>query len=226
MLLEQKPGRTRDVTETIVLLHGLGRTTISMLPLAAAARLRGFDVVPWGYRSRTFTIAEHAERLHADLEARSGRFERLHFVTHSLGGIIVRQMLANHPIVNCGRTVMLAPPNRGSEVVDRLRPFRFAHRILGRSGLELGTEETSTPNTLPPVGNETGVIAGSRQNNVIFSSWIGAPNDGKVAITRAAVEGMRDFLVLPHSHTFILWAPDTIRQTLYFLEHGKFDTAA
>jgi triacylglycerol lipase len=213
------------MSESIVLLHGLGRTGASMIPLAIAARLRGYSAVIFNYRSRSRSIAEHAVRLERVVRKAAASSDRVHFVTHSLGGIIVRQMMATAPFDRCGRVVMLGPPNRGSEVVDMLRAHCMTHPFLGKSGLELGTDDESTPNSLPPVAIETGVIAGTRSNNRVFSGWIGAPNDGKVAVHRAGVDGMRDLLVLARTHTFMIWSPDAIRQALHFIAHGAFAAA-
>ncbi|MDQ3282253.1 MAG: alpha/beta fold hydrolase [Acidobacteriota bacterium] len=208
------------MSETVILLHGLGRTPASMVPLAIAARRRGYDVINWHYRSRTRTIGENAEALARALVPRVASASRVHFVTHSLGGIIVRQFLAKHSLPNLGRVVMLAPPNGGSEVADVmqrwLRPVKAVQ--------ELGTGAASVPRALPRVDYAVGVIAGSRSHIPLFSHWMDdAPNDGVVAVERTRVDGMHDFLVLHRTHTFLPWAPDAIAQAMHFLERGRFN---
>jgi pimeloyl-ACP methyl ester carboxylesterase len=192
------------------------------LALAVAARSRGYRVINWHYRSTRMTIAEAAEAFGRAMAPRLASARRVHFVTHSLGGIILRRFLAEHPLPNAGRVVMLAPPNRGSEVADVLQQCAFLPRFVAPLR-ELGTGDGSVPCALPAASFELGVIAGSRSHIPLFARWMnGVPNDGVVAVERTRVEGMRDFLVLRRTHTTLPWAPDAIRATLVFLERGRF----
>ncbi len=148
--------------------------------------------------------------------------EQIHFVTHSLGGILVRYYLAHHELPNIGRVVMLSPPNQGSEVVDKLRNVPGFRLLNGPAGEQLGTDRESLPLQLPGVDFEVGVITGDRTINFINSLLIPGKDDGKVSVERAKLDGMSDFLVTHHTHPFIMRAKDVIRQTLFFLEHGRF----
>ena len=217
-----------DTAPIVILLHGLGRTSRSMQPIASAAGAHGYRVVNLGYRSRTAGIQALAERVAHEVNTvdTSARF---HFVTHSLGGILLRVAVAAGLLrpERIDRVVMLAPPNKGSEVAD-LMSSRAALRTLfqhvsGPAGSELGTGAGDIIARLPAVNFHLGVIAGSRSLNPVFSAVIDGANDGKVGVARAAVDGMHDFLVVPHSHTFLMRAPAVIRQTLHFLEHGSFE---
>jgi triacylglycerol lipase len=207
------------MNETIVLLHGLGRTHASMLPLAIAARRRGYRVINWRYRSNTRTIGENAEVFAKNVVPRLASSERVHFVTHSLGGIIVRRYLASHTLPNLGRVVMLAPPNGGSEVADVLQDWLTPVKPLR----ELGTGVGSVPRALPGADFAVGVIAGSRSHIPLFSRWMhDVPNDGVVSVEATKLAGMRDFVVLHRTHTFLPWAPDAIRQVFGFIAAGCF----
>ena len=210
--------------ETVVLLHGLARTARSMLPMKRALESAGYEVINIGYPSTRHPIEELSRRaitaLVRSLEGRKP--SRLHFVTHSMGGILLRQHLHRHPLPNLGRVVMLAPPNQGSEVVDRLGGLRLFHWINGPAGQQLGTDETSLPRRLGPVNFELGVIIGNRSFNPLLSRLIPGANDGKVSLDSARVEGMRDYLVLPATHTFIMRNPRAIHETIQFLRHGRF----
>ena len=209
--------------DTIVFLHGLGRTWLSMSWLAVQARRRGYTVVNHGYRSRRHAIEEHAEQLRILVRALHCH-GRIHFITHSLGGIVVRAMLADRAArPEClGRVVMLSPPNQGSELADFLAGNPVFHAVLGPAAGELGTAATSTPNRLGPVDFDVGVITGDRALLPWSSRIFPGPGDGKVTVERAQVSGMRDFLVVRRSHSFIMYAPDVAAAAFHFLEHGRF----
>ncbi len=208
---------------TVVLLHGLGRTPLSMTAMAVAARRRGYRVINWPYASKRLSIAGNADAFVRDVVPRLRDATRVHFITHSLGGIIVRRVLATQRLPNLGRVVMLAPPNRGSEVADVLQASTLLARIQPLR--ELGTGAGSVPLELPAASFPVGVIAGSRSHIPLFARWMkSVPNDGVVAVDRTKLAGMTDFVVLPRTHTFLPWSPDAIRQAFEFIEEGRFET--
>jgi triacylglycerol lipase len=209
--------------DVVVLLHGLGRTPLSMLALSYAARRRGYRVVNWHYRSTRATIAEHAEAFAREVVPRLAGARRVHFATHSLGGIIVRRFLASYALANLGRVVMLAPPNGGSEVADVLRRSRLIAHFV-KPARELGTD--GVPASLPVATFPLGVIAGSKSHIPLFDRWMDrVPNDGVVAVSRTRLEGMTDFLVLRRTHTSLPWAPEAIAATFRFFEEGRLTSS-
>lgn len=207
-----------------MLLHGLGRTPRSMRVMQAALEQSGYVVASIGYPSRHFPVEQLAqEAIGRGLAAcRQQGAGRIHFVTHSLGGILVRYHLANHEVPDLGRVVMLAPPNQGSEVVDVLSHVPGYALITGPAGVQLGTSPTSVPNALGPVTFELGVIAGTRSLNPVFSMMLRGENDGTVSVARTHVDGMADFVKVGASHTFIMRSKVAIRQVLAFLKGGSF----
>ena len=213
--------------DLVVVLHGMGRTKLSMSWLAGRLEQQGYDVLNFSYPSTRSSVANSTAHLHRELQTQLTECAgKVHFVTHSLGGIVVRAYLKQHPPANLGRVVMLSPPNQGSEVVDKLRD-NFLYRLAtGPAGQELGTEKTSTPNALGEVNFPLGVITGDRSFNPLFSSWLSGPDDGKVSVHRAKVSGMADFLVVPHSHSFIMRSSTVMQQVAHFLAHGKFNSPA
>ena len=228
--VEGPPRTSPAVGDCVVLLHGLGRTHRSMDGMAEALRAAGYATVNIDYPSREGPIEDLAPRAVgagiADCERLDAR--RIHFVTHSMGGILVRFHLAQHGPPRLGRVVMLAPPNQGSEVADALRQEPWYAWYNGPAGQQLGTGQGSVPQGLGPVDFPLGVITGDRV--AFFDQWLAdqipGPNDGKVSVARARVQGMRDFLVLPYAHSFIMREPEVIEQTVQFLGHREFGRQA
>lgn len=211
--------------ECVVLLHGLGRTERSMKKMEASLREKGYLTWNGGYPSTEYDIKTLADMtLPAALRyCLENRASKIHFVTHSLGGILVRQYLSEHHLPDPGRIVMLGPPNKGSEVADKLKLF-FPYRwLMGPAGQEIGTDPHSLPNRLPPIHTELGIIAGSKTSDPWFSPMIPGEDDGKVSVERTKLDGMTDFLVVEFGHTFMMSKPEVIRQTVFFLQNGRFD---
>ena len=212
--------------ESVIILHGLGRTAISMAWMERALKKAGFATINKSYAFRRGPISQLAEEIiEPRLEqARANGAERVHFVTHSLGGILLRQYDEHNKMQDGSRAVMIAPPNQGSELVDYFRELPPLHWFCGPAFGELSTDVNSIPNILGPIDLETGVIAGERNLFPGFARHFEGPSDGIVAIERTKVSGMADWTIVPHSHTFIMNAPDTIRQTLCFLKEGRFES--
>jgi triacylglycerol lipase len=213
--------------QAVVLLHGLGRSPRSMRPVARALTTHGYLVFNLGYRSRSAKIRTLAESVARDV-ATIPSSRTLHFVTHSLGGVLLRVAVAygNIPLARIGRVVMLGPPNGGSQIADvfnRGGILRNLYRaVMGPAGLELGVDSAGVIGTLPPLQFETGIIAGSRSVNPLLSLVLPGPNDGKVCVAQATAPGMRDFIVVPRSHPFLMRADVVLTQTIAFLETGAF----
>lgn len=215
----------RATADTVVLLHGLARSARSMRPMARALTAAGYRVCNLDYPSRRFAIEvlANAYVLPAIRACSSDSTRPLHFVTHSLGGILVRQLAVSAPELRLGRVVMLGPPNGGSEVVDKLGGLGLFSWLNGPAGAQLGTDPHLPPTALGPARFELGVIAGTRSINWVLSSLIPGRDDGKVSLDHARLAGMRDFLVVPVSHPFVMSNRTVIRQTLSFLAHGAFE---
>jgi len=209
---------------SVVLLHGLGRTSRSMQPMGEALEGAGFEVANIAYPSTDHPFDALVEIVGTKLEACClDGSAPVNFVTHSMGGIILRAYVEKKGASRIGRVVMLSPPNRGSQLVDELRELFLFQWIAGPAGLELGTDSGSVPSRLGAVSFELGVITGDSTFNPFYSWLIPGEDDGKVSVERAKVNGMADFMVLPHSHSFIMNSDEVIKQTIYFLGHGRFD---
>jgi pimeloyl-ACP methyl ester carboxylesterase len=210
--------------ECVVLLHGLARTADSMADMEVALRDAGFAVANVDYPSRHHPVATLAQSAVAQGLKRCEEQgdHRPHFVTHSLGGILVRYYYAHHPERRPERVVMLGPPNRGSQVVDEIGDFPGFAFWNGPAGNQLGTGPDSVPLALPPVDFELGIIAGTQSINLILSTFLPNPDDGKVSVANARVEGMKACIAMPVTHPFMMGDEAVIRQTLHFLRTGRF----
>lgn len=214
--------------ETVIVVHGLGRTPASMAILVERLEDAGFRVLNFGYPSTEEPIESLVARLRSRVEACcAASMDHVHFVTHSMGGILVRVYLAEHSPDHLGRVVMLAPPNQGSEVADFVTDLAaespVLSGILGPSGARLGTDSTGIARELGPANFEVGIITGNRSMNPINSMLIPGPDDGKVGVDRARLQGADAFLVVEATHTFIMNHRGVADQTIHFLREGRFD---
>jgi triacylglycerol lipase len=212
--------------EYVILLHGLCRSGRSMIRMGQSLSLAGYKVLNMEYPSRSASIEKLSDdaigRAVADCQKQGAT--KIDFVTHSLGGILVRSYLARHAIPDLGRVVMLGPPNQGSEVVDKLGSWWLFRKVNGPAGNELGTGPDSTPNKLGPANFSVGIIAGDRSLDWINSlMMIPGPNDGKVSVERTKLAGMTDHIVIHATHPFMMRNRTVIKQTLAFLRNGAFN---
>ncbi len=216
------PAKPRD---TVVLIHGLGRTWRSLLGLRFCLWRAGYKTVSIRYPSRRVSVAAAVDgwlspalkRLRVPAGA------RVHFVTHSLGGILFRAWAAGRdPGFPLGRSVLLVPPNQGSEVLAHLARKRWVRRLLGPVVEELGTDESSTPRRLGAVPPGTGILMGNKPMTPLFRHLLGPESDGIVTVSGGWVDGQADFMIAPADHTFIMWRPQVVRAVVRFLSEGRF----
>ena len=214
-------------SDYVVLLHGLIRSSTAMKRLEWAFEDQGYRVINVNYASTKLSI-EDAAAVTLDEVLREQVQDptvKVHFITHSLGGIILREYLANHQLTNLGRVVMIAPPNHGSELVDKFKSWPFFKFFTGPAGQQLGTDPDSVPQRLGPAHFELGVIAGDSTLNPFYSWVLPGPDDGKVSVASTRLEGMDDFLVVHSSHTYLPWRKQVVQASVQFIAEGQFTVA-
>ncbi|TGG95016.1 hypothetical protein E4656_00885 [Natronospirillum operosum] len=212
-----------DGDEVVILLHGLGRTALSMEDMAFALRDEGFSTCNQGYPSRDETIQNLSSYVASAVQkAREEGKTRIHFVTHSMGGIILRYYLGHSSHAEDGHVVMLAPPNKGSEIVDVLDDIPGFEEFMGPAALQLSTAPDSLPNRLPPIEMPVGVIAGDRSSDPWFAGVFEEDSDGKVSVESTRMVTMTDHRVMSVGHTFMMHSRDVHHEVIHFLQHGHF----
>jgi len=208
--------------ECAILLHGLARSDSSMKTMAVELTNAGYTAINYDYPSTQYSVEKLADDAISEALSLCPDQATVHFVTHSMGGILVRQYLSTQTIENLGRVVMLGPPNKGSEVVDTLHDMPGYELLNGPAGHQLGTDIESIPNKLGPADFELGIIAGTRSINLILSTMLPSTDDGKVTVENTKLDGMKEHIALPVTHPFMMKNKDVIEQVIHFLKSGTF----
>lgn len=211
--------------ECVVLLHGLARSSLSMERMSWFLEENGYAVANIDYPSRDYKIEELATMaIESGLDQCTvmNSTDTVHFVTHSLGGILVRYYFSENEYASLGRVVMLAPPNQGSKAVDELQDWPGFEWFNGPAGYQLGKGEASIPLQLGTPDFEFAVVAGDATIDPVTSAVLDDPDDGRVSVADTRLDGMSDFRLVDASHAFIMQKGDVFELVRAFLENGRF----
>ncbi|WP_245502237.1 esterase/lipase family protein [Bradyrhizobium betae] len=216
------PADTR--CDGVVLLHGIGVGSWTLKKLERTLQRRGFATLNLDYASRKKPLEALAEEIHTPIAAfAEQRDGAIHFVAHSMGGLLARVYISRHRPARLGRVVMLGTPNGGSEVADLLKDFSIYHAAFGPAGLQLTTAQAPVLAALPSPDYAVGIIAGCRTIAPIASAFVlPRPNDGRVSVASAKLADMDDHIVIKASHTGLPRNTTAIEQTIAFLRDGCF----
>jgi pimeloyl-ACP methyl ester carboxylesterase len=208
----------------VILLHGLGRSRLSMRVLARRLRAANYSVLNFGYPSRRKPLDEHAALLDTFLTEQVPTPATIHFVTHSLGAIVTRQYLTNHYAkqtsnpMKLGRAVFLGPPSQGSQLAKKLEHSRLFTVLMGPVLTEVAN--LSLPEHTDKL--EIGIISGGTRSGKGYSPLVAGDNDGIVSVQESRLEGAKDWITIRGIHTLLMYQSAVGDHILHFLEHGKF----
>jgi pimeloyl-ACP methyl ester carboxylesterase len=204
--------------EVVILVHGLWVHGALMALLRRRIARCGYRTLTYSYPSMRFTLTENAERLAR--YCRDIGAARLHFVGHSLGGLVVLRMLERAAELRIGRIVLAGTPCAGSCAARCLVRLPAGRALLGHSLCEwLGCEQP-----LPPSRHDIGVIAGSLGIGLgrLVARELERPNDGVVSVAETRLPQMRDHIVLNVNHSGMLFSRAVVRQICEFIRRGAF----
>lgn len=209
----------------VVVVHGWAWLRDAMRPTVRFLHRQGYHVISVHYDSREeMPEAVVSDRIAPAVAAHCTDPERkIHFVGHSMGCLMIRAYLRDDAPSALGRVVLLAPPNQGIELVDRMKDWGLFCRIFGEPARLLGTAEDGFARRLGPVAYPAGVIMGCEVGLPVLSSMLPGPDDGVVTVESGRLEGMKDFLTVRCMHMTLPGHPVVLRQTVGFLRRGVFD---
>ena len=218
-----EPAASSEVaSDGVVLLHGISRTARSFRKMQTALEGCGYATLNIDYASRRKTLEALAEDIHPAIELfGSGLTGSVHFVCHSMGGLLARVYLTRYRPQRLGRVVMLGTPNGGSEITDRLKHIAAYRAFFGPAGQQLGTKRDAAIEALfPPVDYPVGIIAGDR--SIYPLALLPKPHDGRVSVANTRLDGMADHVVIGTTHPWLVRNSVAIAQTIAFLRDGRF----
>ena len=222
--MNSRPASANATQDGVVLLHGISRTTRSFRKMQAALERCGFATLNQDYASRRKALEALAEDIHPAIQRFADGIDgSVHFVGHSMGGLLARVYIARYRPTRLGRVVMLGTPNSGSEIADRLKHIGAYRAWFGPAGQQLVTQRDATIAAMfPPVDYPVGIIAGNRSVDPIMSAFLPKPHDGRVSVENTRLDGMADHIIVGTSHPWLIRNGRAIEQTITFVRDGSF----
>lgn len=215
-------GLSPDEGEVVILCHGIGRSSKSFSGMASALKAEGYTVVRFEYPSTRLPLEQSCRYLESVIQSLT-RATSIHFVVHSMGGLLVRMLVREFPdTARLGNLVMLGTPNQGAEMADMLKSNYVFRLVYGPAGQQLATDPAGIIAKLPTPTFPFGIIAGGRGDGEGFNPLLKGDDDGTVTVDSCKLEGAADFRVVNRIHSFLMNDPEVIRATISFLKSSRF----
>lgn len=222
--------RTQVNNDLVILAHGLGRSENAMWLLTRRLENSGYAVCTLDYTSigeSVQSVLDATEtQINQCLESIESSQAQIHFVGHSLGGLVIRSYLQNHPELaksdQMGQAVLIGTPNQGSELADHYADS-WLIELGGEVTQSLITGEKSLGAQLGQVDIAFGVIAGTKSMRLTDGVFSG-PNDGLVSVESTKLEKMGDFIEIDVGHSSMRYNEEVATQTIYYLQNGHFQS--
>jgi len=205
----------------VILLHGAIRSSKSLRKMGLELAKDGYTIVPFDYPSTKSEIQASADFLQQVVERLDG-ITRIHFVTHSMGGLVVRSWSGRYGDKRAGRLVMMGVPNLGAKMADHLKANLLFKLLYGQAGQQLGSDPDGFISRLPTPAFEFAVIAGKAGTDRGFNPLVPGDDDGTVAVESTRLPGAADFISVRGGHSFLMFKPAVIEWVRRFLRHGHF----
>jgi len=207
--------------EIIVLLHGLARSNTSMWLLASRLEDAGYYVRRVEYDSLHQNPNEILTEISSQInQCCQKHAQSVHFVGHSLGGLMVRAYLQNNRVDKLGRVVLLGTPNQGTEAADHFSNS-WLMKILGPTAKTLGTDADSFPKSLEAPYYPVGIVAGEHKSQ-LNDPVIPGKDDGLVSVEATKIDTMTDFIIIETGHSRMRYDREVADQTIEFIKNGAF----
>ncbi len=213
---------TASAQECVVLLHGYARSNTCMEPLEIGLTKEGYNVINLSYPTMKYPVEIISrDHIHPHIEKISD-CEKLHFIGHSLGGIVARYYLSQNEVKNLGKVILITTPNQGSRIATEMESNEFLSALLGPAVSDLA-EDSPLLKSLPEPDYEVGVIAATKSINPLTSIFVlQGEDDGTLTVESMRLTSTKHYVAIPSTHTLVLRHPDLLTQIKSFLTAGKF----
>jgi pimeloyl-ACP methyl ester carboxylesterase len=209
---------------TVVVIHGIARTNKQTYLLANRISQANYEVFNISYPSTDYKIEDLVDYIHNELQKHNiDKKQKVNIVAHSLGGLLTRAYLKKYPMDNLNRVVMIATPNKGSQVADFFKDWGLYKKMFGPAGQQLDTDMSDINKLFGKVDYELGIIAGRTSLNPIFSAMLDGKDDGVVSVESTKLKEMKDHITVSNLHGIQLYTKRDADLVISFLNDGQFD---